>query len=124
MNLSEKRSGGRYKDYARIDAPDLCVLPAMLLDISKNGCRVKFPISVEINKEDECKLNIQPSCKQGLKPFSLTVKPVWTEETNGCNEAGFSIVGTSDFPRLSNYLNVLHEATIDSSELLLKELCF
>ena len=85
-DLSEKRSGGRYKDYARIDAPDLCVLPAMLLDISKTAA-VSISISVEINKEDECKL-IYASCKQGLKPFSYS-KNLFDRETNGCNEAGF-----------------------------------
>ena len=123
MKLLEKRSGGRYKDFARIDAPELCVLPGMLLDISKTGCRVKFPVPVHINKEDECELNIQPSCRQGLKPFSLTVRPVWADQPEDNNEAGFSIVGTSDFRRLSNYLDVLHEATVDSDELLLQELC-
>lgn len=123
VNLKEKRNDGRYKDYARIDAPELCVLPGMLLDISKTGCRVKFPVPVEINEENECELNIQPSCRQGLKPFSLTVRPVWTEEAEDNNEAGFSIIGASDTRRLSSYLNVLHQASLDSDELLLKELC-
>ncbi len=123
MTFSEHRVGKRYEDFARIEAPGLCVLPGVLVNISKTGCRVRFPIPVESSKNSLCELNIQPCCKAGLKPFSVTAKQVWKDSEAPASELGFSFVNSMEPLKLKSYLDVLSESSLDPEEELLQELC-
>lgn len=123
MNQEEQRTVVRYEDFARINAPDICIFPGVLVDVSETGCRVRFPVSITLDYEMEYVLVVQPSCKQGLQPFNLTVKPVWLDNVHDASEAGFSIICSSDFRRMSRYLEVLERDSVDSDELFLQELC-
>ena len=123
MTFSENRVGKRYEDFARIEAPELCVLPGVLVNISKTGCRVRFPIPVENKTNSIFELNIFPCCKKDLKPFCVSAKPIWKdcEQTN--SEFGFSFVNSMEKTKLKNYLEVLKKSSLDLEDELLQELC-
>ncbi len=123
MTLHEHRVGERYADFARIEAPELCVLPGVLVNISKTGCCVRFPIPVESRQDSLCEIRIQPCCKAGLKPFRVMAKQIWKICGAPNSELGFSFVNSMDPARLKNYLDVLRKDSFDPEEELLQELC-
>lgn len=123
MLYQEHRATVRYEDFARIQAPDVCVFPGVLIDISDSGCRVRFPASVSLDTEGVYEINVVPSCKLGLQPFGMTVQPVWADDGADASEIGFEILSVTDSRHFDRYLEVLHDSSIDSDELLLQNLC-
>lgn len=122
MQRDENRAQIRYEDCARVQAPNICSCPGVLVDISETGCRVRFPVPIEVQDFIEYELNIQPTCKQGLSPFSLTVRAIWVDKINDSFEAGFSIIFVSESRHLKDYISALENSLIDSDELLIQKL--
>ncbi len=46
-----KRSTDRYVIYGRAEAPDICQIPGILADISKAGCKLRFPLPLSIDMD-------------------------------------------------------------------------
>ena len=46
MGSEENRKNHRYPEIGRVIAPELCALPGILDNISFDGCKIHFPVSV------------------------------------------------------------------------------
>ena len=67
----ECRREERYVEIGRVDAPDICLFSGVLIDISLSGCKVRFPMNLEIDEEGDYELKIQSARKDFSVPFSL-----------------------------------------------------
>ena len=123
MSELEHRTNVRYEDFARITCPEICFLQGVLLDVSESGCKIRFPVTVDIDYDKDYEVTIQPSCKAGLSPFTIVVHPVWEDDSKETPEVGFVILHSPGIPSLIKYLEILHNLSLDSEGLLLQELC-
>ena len=49
----ENRLHTRYEEIGRVTASELCALPAVLDDISLNGCKIHYSFPVVVDLENE-----------------------------------------------------------------------
>jgi hypothetical protein len=89
---SEKRQDPRFDDIARVDIPDLCIFPGILVDISQLGCKVRFSTELDPDMESDYELKITPAGKNSSEGFVLIVHPMWKNVTSGSSEIGFRIL--------------------------------
>lgn len=89
---SEKRRDPRFEDVARVDIPDLCIFPGVLIDISQLGCKVRFSAELEPDMESDYELKITPAGKNSSEGFVLIVHPMWKSIDSGSSEIGFRIL--------------------------------
>ena len=112
--MIEARKDVRFEEIGRVEAPELCALPGVVDDISLSGCRVHFPVPVEVNLEDEkeYELKIYPS-RANADEIELLCVPCWTngeENDNGSSSLGFKIIHSPGTPQLESYIHNLKEA--------------
>ena len=43
--IVDKRKHSRITEIGKVESQDLCLFPGVLVDVSKVGCRVRFPTS-------------------------------------------------------------------------------
>jgi len=113
----------RFKDFGRVDAPDISLLPGVLEDISLEGCRVRFPLSVSVDPDNDYDLKIRPSRKGNSAPFNLVCHPQWYCGTDGGTELGFRILRSPDTARLNEYIAGLNEenSSFENAENILSD---
>ena len=104
---SDNRQAPRFQDFARARVDELCQLPGFLEDVSKNGCKVRFPLSFEVDTDREYTLTVQPTCRSGIKEFNLMVKPQRVNQKADSFEIGFSVLYSPGTKHLRNYIEVL-----------------
>ncbi|MFA6856606.1 MAG: hypothetical protein WCR31_05295 [Treponema sp.] len=100
------RKSMRFSDIGRIDAPQICVLPGVLDNISRDGCKIHYMFSVVIDLENDYEIKITPASSP-MKPFTLLCHPQWVKEDKGITDIGFSILRSPDYSRLIEYVNNL-----------------
>jgi len=113
----------RFKDFGRVDAPDISLLPGVLEDISLQGCKVRFPLSLTVDSDNDYELKIHTSRKQNSVPLSLVCHPQWSRGADGGTEIGFQILRSPDTAKLSEYINQLSadDDTAESFETILTD---
>ncbi len=99
----EHRMEERYNEIGKVDALDLCVLPGVLDDISITGCKVRFPVPVLPNMENEYKLKILVANNS----LEMLCNPQWTRNGESGTEIGFKFLRSKDSPLLSNFIHSL-----------------
>lgn len=122
--MSEKRKDTRFDDIGRVDAPDICIFPGILVDISQLGCKIRFPVSVSPDMETDYELKITPSRKSDKQSFILIGHPMWNTNEASLSEIGFKILRSPGTRQLESYVKKLQEsedAYNDST--LIKQLC-
>ena len=93
----EKRRHPRFSTVGRVEAPEICIFPGTLQDVGSGGCRVKFPIHVTIDMEQEYELKILFSQNTMTKEMVLIGQPVYNNgETT--SEIGFKLLKTIPNP--------------------------
>ncbi len=100
------RKSVRFSDIGRIDAPQICALPGVLDDISRDGCRIHYMFPVVVDLENDYELKITPASSP-MRPFRLICHPQWVNEDKGMTEIGFSFLRSPDYSRLIEYVNNL-----------------
>lgn len=107
----------RFLDFARFESCDLCALPGVLEDVSKNGCRVEFPVSVEPDMERDYSAVVHfPD--RGLKSsLKLMCHPQWLSHEDGKCVVGFSFLRSPDTQRLMNHIDSLSKDASAGSEI-------
>ena len=109
MNVFRKRQP-RYNDVGKIEAPQICALPGMLVNISKDGCKVRFPFAIALDLEDDYELNVFLASKQAENArFSLLCHPCWHKISRTSTEIGFSILRCPDYHNVSQYVKKLED---------------
>jgi hypothetical protein len=100
------RKSVRFSDIGRIDAPQICALPGVLDDISRDGCRIHYTFPLVVDLENDYELKITPASSP-MRPFRLLCHPQWVNEDKGMTEIGFSFLRSPDYSRLIEYVNNL-----------------
>lgn len=112
----EKRKHKRYADIGRVDAPDVCIFPGMLYDISQSGCRIVFPMQLNVDMEQEYDIKITPTAEKQIAPFLLRVRPVWLKQTDSNSEIAFSLLPGPAAKSLDLYIAHLASQAADGGE--------
>ena len=120
----ENRLSERYENMGRVEASELCALPAVLDDISLTGCRVHFPVPVKPDMERDYNLVFKLTGKDTLVSLELTCHPQWmNEDEQSMTFVGFSFLPSPGTPQLKVFIDKLHEAKknpADVSDLLIE----
>ena len=119
----EQRKDERFDDIGRVDAPELCVFPGVLVDISMLGCRIRFPASVTVDMDSDIDLKITSPRKGTTQSFSLIGHPKWIKEENGSTEVGFRLLRSPGSRLLYKYIEKLAMAAAEYEEEEMYSLC-
>lgn len=106
---TEKRKHQRLEDIGKVNASDLCLFPGVLVDVSKLGCRVRFPASFLVNTDVEYELKISPVRFSCFEPFLIMARPIWQKTTDDSTEVGFTILHSPSFKKFDSYIEKLIE---------------
>ena len=101
------RSTARFKDFGRVEAPAISPFPGVMEDISSKGCKIRFPVSIEVDTETDYEIKVYPSRKATEAPIVLLCHPQWQQTVDGATEVGFSTLRSPDTLRLNNYIQQL-----------------
>ena len=114
--MKDERKDARFEEIGRVEAPELCALSGVLVDISLSGCRVHFPLPVEIDiaEEKEYTLKIYPSRATSEDGIELLCLPCWECSESGEASVGFKIIHSPDTPQLEAYIRSLGDAEAQS----------
>lgn len=110
---NENRIATRYDDMGRVTCNELCAVNGTLINISKTGCKVSFPVNVVVDLSNEYELTILLAKKSLETPLNLICKPQWVQETGGSTEIGFQTLYCPDLARQSKYIDFLEEQDSD-----------
>lgn len=105
---SSDRLSERFKDIGRFYSEEVCALPGVLEDISKEGCKIHYslPVSVDMENDYEAKITFARSANES---FVLLCHPQWIKEDGDDTDIGFKILPSTDFSRLAKYIEKLKE---------------
>ena len=112
----ENRRNPRYPEIGRVIAQELCALPGILDNISLNGCKIHFPVSVVVDLDTEYMIRIALSRSLEEAPLQLMCKPMWVTEDKGITQVGFEILYSPDDARLRDFVSYLQEMNDDDDE--------
>ena len=110
----ENRLHTRYEEIGRVTASELCALPAVLDDISLNGCKIHYSFPVVVDLENEYEVKISPLHSSDNTPLNLICVPQWVKELEGSTFIGFKIQYSPDASRLQEFISRLEEISKDS----------
>jgi len=111
----ENRVAERYDDMGKISCPELCALSGNLINISKTGLKIRFPVpvSVDIEAQNEYELKITLAKKIGEPPLVLVCVPQWVSEVQHETEIGFKALYSPDQNRFQKYVTELADSEKD-----------
>lgn len=112
----ENRKFTRYDDVARVEAPDICIFPGVLLDVSQKGCRIRFPVPVQPDMDRDYELKLTPTRSSKFQSFILIGHPMWNSDNNNYSELGFEILHSPGILLFKEYLNNLAESENEFDE--------
>ncbi len=113
---SQERLSQRFNDMGRFFCQNICALPGILENISRDGCKIcyQLPVSVDMDSDYESKITF---ARAAGAQFSLVCHPQWIKECGSTTEIGFRILPSTDYARLAAYIQQLEE---DNSEDMLE----
>ncbi|MBQ1949942.1 MAG: PilZ domain-containing protein [Treponema sp.] len=104
----KERLSQRFEDMGRFFAPDLCALPGILVNISREGCKIRYQYPVTIDEENDYEAKIT-FARAASGSFTLVCHPQWVRTEGNCTEIGFRILPSTDYTRLASYILQLEE---------------
>jgi hypothetical protein len=118
------RKSVRFADIGRIEAPQICALPGILDNLSREGCKIHYMFPVVVDLENDYEIKIM-SAGHPLKPFVLLCHPQWVKEDKGITEIGFSILRSPDYARFLEYVNNLDSdaEALDVNKQIVNSVC-
>ncbi|NLM00299.1 MAG: PilZ domain-containing protein [Treponema sp.] len=123
--MLENRKHMRYEDVARIEAPDICIFPGVLVDVSEQGCKVRFSVPVSVDMDNDYELKLYPTHKSSVCSFVLIGHPVWNKTTTTYSEMGFKILHSPGKKHFLEYISnlVAYENEIEEENISYSRLC-
>lgn len=100
----DNRQDTRFNDFGKVDAPDICVFPGILSDISLYGCKIRFPVCISIDMDCDYELKIMPTRKSSNQSFILIAHPQWTQKDTDATEIGFKVLHSPGSKQLVQYI--------------------
>lgn len=110
---TEHRKDERFEDSGRVEAKELCALPGVLDDISISGCKVRFPVPVNVDMDNDYDLKMNLPHKNFLPVLKLTGRPQWKKDMGSQTQVGFSFLCSPGTPALTKYINQLKSDSSD-----------
>ncbi len=119
--IVDKRSHNRISEIGKVESNELCLFPGVLVDVSKAGCRVRFPASFLADIELDYELKISPVRHNFAEPFLIIARPIWQKTSEDSTEIGFSILRSPSSKKFDSYIDKLVEEKqiLESEEELL-----
>lgn len=113
--MKENRIAERFDDMGKIICPELCAIPGSLVNISRTGMKVNFPVPVTIDLEaqNEYELKVALAKKIEDEPLVLVCVPMWVREVEHETEIGFKALFSPDQNRYMAYVAELEDAEKD-----------
>ena len=106
----------RFEHYGCATADELCSFSGRLEDISLSGCRIRFPVPVTMDMDNDYKVNIKLSGNDKVSVIPVLCHPEWNRVEDGQSEIGFSFLHSLSTPRLESYVRHLQESTCDGKD--------
>ncbi len=103
----DTRHNERFDDIGKVEIPELCPLPGVLDNVSRDGCKIHYNVPVVVDLENEYEIKITFTDGIASKVFVLLCHPQWVKDENGCTEIGLKILPSQDYSRLGEYISVL-----------------
>lgn len=102
---------------------NLCVFPGVLVDISMLGCRIRFPVVLDVDMEADFELKITPARKYSLQNIQLIGHPQWVKKEDESTEVGFKLLRSPGTRMLGTYVQklALAEAEFEEEEEMLAQ---
>ena len=107
--IVDKRKHNRITEIGKVESQDLCIFPGVLVDVSKVGCRVRFPTSFLVDTDLDYELKLSPVRHDFVDPLFITVKPVWQNASTDSTEVGFLILNSPSSKLFDAYIEKLIE---------------
>lgn len=121
----EQRRNARFADIGRVEAPEICVFPGILVDISRTGFRVRFSAVVELDMDAEYEFKVKLTRKNFIQEFILIGSPRWIKHTHDSTEAGFYMLHSPKMHQFMQYIQTLENAEAEKTadERMLQSIC-
>ena len=104
---SEHRKDERFDDIGKVEAPNLCVFPGILEDISALGGKIRFPISLDVELNKDVDLMISPSNGDSTQPIHLIAHAKWFRKEDDFTQIGFKFLRSPGTNMLNSYIQKL-----------------
>jgi len=113
----ENRVAERYDDMGKVSCPELSALSGNLINISRTGLKVLFPVpvTVDLEAQNEYELRISLAKKIGEPPLVLVCVPQWVREVEHVTEIGFKSMYSPDQNRYMSYVSELESSEKEDS---------
>ena len=119
--IVDKRKHNRIAEIGKVESQDLCLFPGVLVDVSKVGCRVRFPTSFLVDTDIDYEIKLSPVRHNFVEPFFIIARPIWQKTSEDSTEIGFSILRSPSSKKFDSYIDKLLEEmqSIESEKELL-----
>jgi hypothetical protein len=103
----EKRKNSRFTTTAKVKIKEFGKEVFQLKDLSITGCRIEYPLDIEILLDMRFSLKITPEKEAKIHPFSITAEARWIRVSSKSCEAGFMISESPKGKEFQNYVDYL-----------------
>jgi len=105
--MMEKRKNSRFNTIAKVTIKEFGKEEFQLKDLSITGCRIEYPLDVEILLDMRFSLKIIPEKEAKIHTFSITAEARWIRVSSNSCEAGFMITASPKGKQFQNYVDYL-----------------
>lgn len=107
--MQNERNSSRFDDIGRFEAFELCALPGSLVNISREGCKIRydFPVIVDLDNDYEAAVTFARAASNGQ--VRVLCHPVWVQTVAGKTEIGFKILPSLDYSSFLKYVKLLDD---------------
>ena len=114
--VSDQRKDERFEDVGRVEAPELCVFPGILEDISMLGGKVRFPLNFDVDMDQDINLTISLTSRDMSQPLQLIAHPQWFQKDANATKIGFKFLRSPGTHLLNSYIEKLALANAEYEE--------
>lgn len=102
-----RRQSERFPEFGKVYAPSLSSLPGIVDDVSREGCKIRFAVSVNFDTENDCVVDFVLSQVDGEKRMSLMCRPKWVRRSENSTEIGMGILPALDYTQFLSYVDCI-----------------
>ena len=111
------RRGERFSEIGRFEAGDLCAFPGVVEDVSEGGCRVHFPVDINLDMEKDYHALLHLPENKEKTSLKLLCHPQWVSIEKNKPVVGFSFLSSTDTPALMSHIDSLKKEKESSPEI-------
>ena len=103
----EQRKDARFLTTAKAVIKEFGKEEFQLKDLSVTGCRIEYPLDIEILLNMRFLIKIIPEKESKINSFSITAESRWVGVSGNLYEAGFMITESPKGKQFQNYVDYL-----------------